>query len=171
MCQPVAVTSSTGAASSTLSDPSTPFYWVIPQGQSPVTGTLGGISRPSENATEVAPGQTVTVTVEFVSTQPLPGDVPLSARVVAYLSNSNEAGFGPLGGTGAQPVPPGAKTLLTLSSVQNVTRPYAGSSANNGDTLRFTITASSTPFPGMYVVTLGQGVMSPIAVTNGTTWQ
>ena len=171
LCQPVAVASSAGAVSSTLSDPATPFYWVIPKEKSSVSGTMGGITRPNEIAIEVAPGQTVTVTVEFVSTQPLPGDVPLSPRVVAYLSNTNEAGYGPLGGTGAQPVPSGAKTLLTLSGVQNVTRPYAGSNANNGDTLQFTISASTTPFPGMYVLTLGQGVMAPIAVTNGSTWK
>ena len=171
LCQPVADTTGAGTPSSALSDPSAPFYWVIPEGQNPVTGTLGGIPRPNENAIEVAPGQMATVTLEFVSTQPLPSDVPLYPRVAAYLSNSNEAGYGPLGGTGAQPIPPGAKTFLTLSGVKNITRPYAGSSANNGDTLQFTVSASSTPFPGMYVVTLGPGVMPPIAITNGATWQ
>jgi hypothetical protein len=45
---------------------------------------------------------------------------------------------------------------------------------NNGDTIEFTVTASSTPFKGMYVLTVELGsesVATPIAVTNGSTWQ
>ena len=44
----------------TLSDSSTPFVGVVPQGTTAVTGTLAGISR-TDQAIVVAPGQSVTV--------------------------------------------------------------------------------------------------------------
>jgi hypothetical protein len=72
-----------------------------------------------------------------------------------------------------QPIAGLCTPLVSVSAVKNVTRPSA-TGVNNGDTIEFTVTASSTPFKGMYVIAIMLGneqVDTPIAVTNDTTWQ
>ena len=57
--------------------------------------------------------------------------------------------------------------------MKNLTRPSA-TGVNNGDTIEFTVTASSTPFKGMYVLEVSTNsgpIPLPIGVTNGSTWQ
>jgi hypothetical protein len=51
----------------------------------------------------------------------------------------------------------GCTPLISVSQVTNQTRPTAGQKASNGDTLQVTITASNTPFSGMYVIQFGNG--------------
>ena len=62
---------------------------------------------------------------------------------------------------------------ITVSPIKNLTRPDA-TGINNGDTIEFTVTASSTPFKGMYILeaaTNNGPIPLPIGVTNSTTWQ
>ena len=163
-CQPQDVVSynSDGSQSGTQverSDPSAPFVGiVVTQGQSTVTGTLGGVSR-TDQAIVVAPGQSVTVQAQVFSTQPIPDMAAYQPGVESYINTdgvvSQEAQLG-------QP-------RIALSPIKNLTRPSA-TGVNNGDAIEFTITASSTPFKGMYTVMLNNWP-APIAVTNGTTWQ
>jgi hypothetical protein len=156
--------------STAISDPSTTFFGAVPQVATTVTGTLGGVSR-TDHAIEVAPGQSVTVTFEFFSTQQLANDVAVAPQVLSYISGSDSSKYGPLGGVNAQPIGLPTNLPISFSKITNVTRPSIGAKANNGDTIQMTVTASSTPFPGMYVATLGNGILLPFAVTNGATWQ
>ena len=169
-CQPQDVVSynSDGSQSGTqveLSDPSAPFMGaVVTQGLTTVTGTLGGVSR-TDQAIVVAPGQSVTVQAEVFSTQPIP-DQQASVDVVSYVGQSD-------GGALSSNAPSFPSPLVSVSAVKNITRPNA-TGVNNGDTIEFTVTASSTPFKGMYVleVSTNSGPMPlPIGVTNGTTWE
>ena len=169
-CQPQSVVSynpdgTQSGSQVELSDPTAPFMGVVvTQGLTTVTGTLGGVSR-TDQAIVVAPGQSVTVQAEVFSTQPIP-DQQASGGIVSYIGqsdggalSSNESFF---------PAP-----LITISAVKNLTRPNA-TGVNNGDTIEFTVTASSTPFKGMYVLevsTPSGPIPMPIGVTNGTTWQ
>ena len=157
-CQPAA-TVVNGSTQVTLSDSSTPFVGVVVQGTTAVTGTLGGVSR-TDQVIVVAPGQSVTVQAQVFTTTAVQ-DMAASAGVMSYINaqgvTSQESG---------QP-------RITVSSIQNLTRPNA-TGINNGDTIEFTVTASSTPFKGMYVleVSTNSGPLPmPIGVTNGTTWQ
>ena len=158
-CQPAA-TEVNGSTQVTLSDPSTPFVGiVVTLGQSAVTGTLGGASR-TDQAIVVAPGQTVTVQAQVFTTQPVQ-DIAASVGVMSYINadgvTSQESG---------QP-------RITVGAIKNLTRPNA-TGINNGDTIQFTVTASSTAFKGMYILeaaTNSGPIPMPIAVTNGTTWQ
>ena len=158
-CQPAA-TEVNGSTQVTLSDPSTPFVGiVVTQGQSTVTGTLGGVSR-TDQAIVVAPGQTVTVQAEVFTTQPVQ-DIAASVGVMSYIAadgvTSQESG---------QP-------RITVSSITNVTRPNA-TGVNNGDIIEFTVTASSTAFKGMYVLEVATNsgpIPMSIGVTESTTWQ
>ena len=143
-----------------LSDPTAPFVGVVPQGTTTVTGTLDGTTR-TDQAIVVAPGQTVTVQAEVYTTQPIP-DQQVSANVVSYVGQSN-------GGALSANAPSSSPPLVTTSTVKNLTRPSV-SGVNNGDTIEFTVTASTTPFKGMYIVMLNNWP-TPIAVTNGSTWQ
>ncbi len=155
----------------TLSDSSTPFVGVVPQGTTAVTGTLAGVSR-TDQAIVVAPGQSVTVQAQVFTTGPVQ-DMMARASVLSYISGVDTGGcsFGSPGGV--QPWACSSAPLVTVSAVKNVTRPNA-MGVNNGDTIEFTITASSTPFKGMYIVGVmlgNENVATPLAVTNGTTWQ
>ncbi len=164
-CQPQVVVTYNpdGSQSGTqveLSDPTAPFTGVVvTQGLTTVTGTLGGISR-TDQAIVVAPGQSVTVQAEVYSTQPIP-DQQATVSVVSYIGQS-DGGALSTNGLSSQP-------FVSISAVKNVTRPSA-TGVNNGDTIEFTITASSTAFAGMYVLEV-DGWPTPIAVTNGSTWQ
>ena len=169
-CQPQVVTTynSDGTQSGTqveLSDPSAPFMGVVvTQGLTAVTGTLGGVSR-TDQAIVVAPGKSVTAQAEFFSTQPIP-DQQATVGVVSYIGQAD-------GGALSSNAPSSSPPLVTVSAVKSLTRPNA-SGVNNGDTIEFTVTASGTPFKGMYVIAMMLGneqVVTPIAVTNGTTWQ
>lgn len=165
-CQPMPIASQTGVLSSTLSDDATtPFYGVVPGSLSAVSMTLGGIAR-SDEAVEVAPGQSVTLSLTFFSTQPMQSDVDVTPSVVSYISATTEAGTCTAGGTGVQPVmSAGCTPLISVSQVTNQTRPSAGQKATNGDTLQVTITAASTHFSGMYVIQFGNGqLLLPLAV-------
>ena len=165
-CQPQSVQqyNSDGTQSSTqveLSDPTAPFMGVVvTQGLTTVTGTLDGTTR-TDQAIVVAPGQSVTVQAEVFSTQPIP-DQQATVGVVSYVGQSD-------GGALSGNAPFFPSPLVSVSAVKNLTRPNA-TGVNNGDTIEFTITASSTPFKGMYIVELNNWPM-PIGVTNGTTWQ
>ena len=169
-CQPQSVVSYNpdGTQSSTqveLSDPTAPFMGVVvTQGLTTVTGTLGGVSR-TDQAIVVAPGQSVTVQAEVFSTQPIP-DQQASGGIVSYIGQSD-------GGALSSNVSFFPAPLITISAVKNLTRPNA-TGVNNGDTIEFTVTASSTPFKGMYVLevsTPSGPIPMPIGVTNGTTWE
>ena len=157
-CQPAAVVVN-GSTQVTLSDPSTPFVGVVPQGTTAVTGTLGGVAR-TDQAIVVAPGQSVTVQAQVFTTAAVQ-DMAASIGVMSYINaqgvTSQESG---------QP-------RITVSPIKNLTRPDA-TGINNGDTIEFTVTASSTPFKGMYILeaaTNNGPIPLPIGVTNGTTWQ
>ena len=155
----------------TLADSSTPFVGVVAQGTSAVTGTLAGVSR-TDQAIVVAPGQSVTVQAQVFTTAAVQ-DMPARTEVLSYISGVDTGGcsFGSPGGV--QPWACSSAPLISVSAVTNVTRSSA-TGVNNGDTLEFTVTASSTPFKGMYVIAVMLGneqVAAPIAVTNGTTWQ
>ena len=164
-CQPQVVVSynTDGTQSGTqveLSDPTAPFEGVVvTQGLTTVTGTLGGVSR-TDQAIVVAPGQSVTVQAEVYSTQPVP-DRWAMVDVVSYVGQSDG---GALSSNALASLPP-----LTVSAVQNLTRPGAPG-VNNGDTIEFTVTASSTPFKGMYILEVNDWP-TPIGVTEGKTWQ
>ena len=169
-CQPQDVVSynSDGSQSGTqveLSDPSAPFMGaVVTQGLTTVTGTLGGVSR-TDQAIVVAPGQSVTVQAEVFSTQPIP-DQQASVDVVSYVGQSD-------GGALSSNAPSFPAPLVSVSAVKNLTRPSA-TGVNNGDTIEFTVTASSTAFKGMYVLEVATNsgpIPMPIGVTEGTTWQ
>ena len=147
-----------------LSDPTAPFMGVVTQGTTAVTGTLGGVAR-TDQAIVVAPGKSVTVQAEVYSTQPIPDMAAYQPSVQSYI---NADGVVSQAAQLGQP-------RITISPVKNLTRPNASTSGstvavNNGDTIEFTITASSTPFKGMYIVMLNNWPV-PIAVTNGTTWE
>ena len=165
-CQPEVVVSYNpdGTQSGTqveLSNPTAPFVGlVVTQGLTTVTSTLGGVSR-TDQAVVVAPGQSVTVQAEVFSTQPIPDMGAYQPGVVSYIGQS-DGGALSANALSGQP-------LISVSAVKNLTRPSA-TGVNNGDTIEFTITASSTPFKGMYIVELNNWPM-PIGVTNGTTWQ
>jgi hypothetical protein len=155
----------------TLSDSNTPFVGVVAQGTTAVTGTLGGISR-TDQAIVITPGQSVTVQAQVFATAAVQ-DMPVRAGVLSYISGLDTGGcsFGSPGGV--QPWACSSAPLISVSAVKNVTRPNA-SGVNNGDIIEFTVTASSTPFKGMYVIAVMLGneqVATPLAVTNGTTWQ
>ncbi len=155
----------------TLSDSNTPFVGVVVQGTTAVTGTLGGISR-TDQAIVVAPGQSVTVQAQVFTTGPVQ-DMIARANVVSYISGADTGNCSFQTAGGVQPIAGLCTPLVSVSAVKNVTRPSA-TGVNNGDTIEFTVTASSTPFKGMYVIAIMLGneqVATPIAVTNGTTWQ
>ena len=148
-----------------LSSPTAPFLGVVvTQGLTTVTGALDGTTR-TDQAIVVAPGQTVTVQGEVFSTQPIP-DQQASVDVVSYVGQSD-------GGALSSNAPSFPSPLVSVSAVKNITRPNA-TGVNNGDTIEFTVTASSTPFKGMYVLdvsTPSGPIPMPIGVTEGTTWQ
>ncbi len=157
-CQPAAAVVN-GTTQVTLSAPNTPFIGVVVQGTTTVTGTLGGISR-TDQAIVVAPGQSVTVQAQVFTTAAVQ-DMAASVGVMSYINaqgvTSQESG---------QP-------RITVSPIKNLTRPDA-TGINNGDTIEFTVTASSTPFKGMYILeaaTNNGPIPLPIGVTNSTTWQ
>ena len=169
-CQPQSVQqyNSDGTQSSTqveLSDPTAPFMGVVvTQGLTTVTGTLDGTTR-TDQAIVVAPGQSVTVQAEVFSTQPIP-DQQATVGVVSYVGQSD-------GGALSGNAPFFPSPLVSVSAVKNLTRPSA-TGVNNGDTIEFTVTASSTPFKGMYVLEVSTNsgpIPLPIGVTNGSTWQ
>ena len=172
-CQPNADSFDTTQSNPTVtvSDSSTPLVGVVAQGTTAVTGTLGGVAR-TDQAIVVAPGKSVTVQAQVFTTAPVQ-DMAASVNVVSYISGADTGGCSSASPGGVQPWACSSAPLLSVSAVTNVTRPSA-SGVNNGDTIEFTITASSTPFKGMYVITVMLGneqVATPIAVTNGTTWQ
>ena len=161
-CQPQDVVeyNSDGSQSGTqveLENPTAPFTGVVAQDTTAVTGTLGGVAR-TDQAIVVAPGKSVTVQAVVYSTQSIP-DQQATVTVTSYINAegvvSQATQFG-------QP-------LVSVSAVKNVTRPSA-TGVNNGDTIEFTVTASSTAFKGMYILEV-DGWPTPIGVTNGTTWQ
>ena len=161
-CQPQDVVeyNSDGSQSGTqveLENPTAPFTGVVTQGTTAVTGTLGGVAR-TDQAIVVAPGKSVTVQAVVYSTQSIP-DQQATVTVTSYINAegvvSQATQFG-------QP-------LVSVSAVKNVTRPSA-TGVNNGDTIEFTVTASSTAFKGMYILEV-DGRPTPIGVANGTTWQ
>jgi hypothetical protein len=171
-CQPQDVVSynSDGSQSGTqveLSSSTAPFTGVVvTQGLSTVTSTLGGVSR-TDQAIVIAPGQSVTVQAQVFSTQPIP-DQGISVNVVSYTGQSD-------GGALSSNSPTFPSPLVSVGPVTNVTRPSAkdgvgGVAVNNGDTIEFTITASSSPFKGMYVLEVNDWP-TPIGVVEGTTWQ
>ena len=155
----------------TLSNSSTPFVGIVAQGTTAVTGTLGAVSR-TDQAIVVAPGKSVTVQAQVFTTAAVQ-DMIARPSVMSYISGVDTGGcsFGSPGGV--QPWACSGAPLISIGTVKNLTRPNAAG-VNNGDTVEFTITASSTPFKGMYVIVVQFGnetVATPIAVTNGTTWQ
>ena len=172
-CQPNADTFDTTQPNPTvtLSDSNTPFVGVVPQGTTAVTGTLVGISR-IDQAIIVAPGKSVTVQAQVFTTAAVQ-DMAASVNVVSYISGTDTGNCSFQTAGGVQPIAGLCTPLVSVSAVKNVTRPSA-TGVNNGDTIEFTVTASSTPFKGMYVLTVmlgSENVATPIAVTNGTTWQ
>jgi hypothetical protein len=155
----------------TLSDSNTPFVGVVAQGTTAVTGTLAGVSR-TDQAIVVTPGQSVTVQAQVFTTAAVQ-DMAASVNVVSYISGVDTGNCSFQTAGGVQPIAGLCTPLISVSTVKNVTRPSA-TGVNNGDTIEFTVTASSTPFKGMYVLTVELGsesVATPIAVTNGSTWQ
>ena len=155
----------------TLSDSNTPFVGVVAQGTTTVTGTLGGISR-TDQAIVLAPGQSVTVQAQVFTTAAVQ-DMPVRAGVLSYISGLDTGGCSFASPGGVQPWACSSAPLISVSAVKNVTRPNA-SGVNNGDIIEFTVTASSTPIKGMYVIAVMLGneqVATPLAVTNGSTWQ
>ena len=172
-CQPNADTFDTTQPNPTvtLSDSNTPFVGVVPQGTTAVTGTLAGISR-TDQAIIVAPGKSVTVQAQVFTTAAVQ-DMAASVNVVSYISGTDTGNCSFQTAGGVQPIAGLCTPVVSVSAVKNVTRPSA-TGVNNGDTIEFTVTASSTPFKGMYVLTVmlgSENVATPIAVTNGTTWQ
>jgi hypothetical protein len=170
-CQPQSVMqyNSDGTQAGTqveLSSSTAPFTGaVVTQGLTTVTSTLDGVA-PTDQAIVVAPRQSVTVQAEVYSTQPIV-DRGVSAGTMAYIGQS-------VGGALSAFAMPG-QPLVTVGPVTNLTRPKAKDAngdvtANNGDTIQFTMTASSTAFKGMYVLEVNDWP-TPIGVTNGTTWQ
>ncbi len=169
-CQPQVVVSynSDGTQSNTqveLSSSKAPFEGVVvTQGLTTVTGTVGGVAR-TDQALVVAPGQSVTMQAEVFSTQPIP-DQQASVDIMSYVGQSTDGALS--SNATSFPAP-----QVSVSAVENLTRPSA-TGINNGDTIEFTVTASSTAFKGMYIleVSTSSGPMPlPIGVTNGTTWQ
>ena len=165
-CQPQSVVQydsqgyQTGNPQVELENPTAPFMGiVVTQGASDVTGTLGGISR-TDQVIVVAPGQSVTVQAEVYSTQSIP-DQQATVSVVSYIGQS-DGGALSTNALSSQP-------FVSVSAVKNVTRPSA-TGVNNGDTIEFTITASSTAVKGMYVLEV-DGWPTPIGVVEGETWQ
>ncbi len=155
----------------TLSNSSTSFVGVVAQGTTAVTGTLGGISR-TDQAIVVAPGKSVTVQAQVFTTAAVQ-DMAASVNVASYISGVDTGGCSFQSAGGVQPWACSGAPLISIGTVKNLTRPSAAG-VNNGDTIEFTVTASSTPFKGMYVIVVMLGneqVTTPIAVTNGTTWQ
>ncbi len=155
----------------TLSDSSTPFVGVVAQGTTAVTGTLGGVSR-TDQAIVVAPGKSITVQAQVFTTAAVQ-DMAASVNVVSYISGVDTGNCSYQTAGGVQPIAGLCTPLISVSAVKNVTRTSA-SGVNNGDTIEFTVTASNTSFKGMYVLTVQLGsesVATPIAVTNGATWQ
>ena len=155
----------------TLSDGNTPFVGVVAQGTTTVTGTLGGVSR-TDQAIVVAPGKSVTVQAQVFTTAAVQ-DMAASVNVVSYISGVDTGNCSYQTAGGVQPIAGLCTPLVSVSAVKNVTRPSA-SGVNNGDTIEFTVTASSTAFKGIYVLAVQLGsesVATPIAVTNGATWQ
>ncbi len=155
----------------TLSDSSTPFVGVVAQATTAVTGTLGGVAR-TDQAIVVAPGKSVTVQAQVFTTAAVQ-DMAASVNVVSYISGVDTGTCSYQTAGGVQPIAGLCTPLVSASAVKNVTRPSA-TGVNNGDTIEFTVMASSTPFKGMYVLVVQLGsenVATPIAVTNGTTWQ
>ena len=155
----------------TLSDSNTPFVGIVAQGTTAVTGTLARVSR-TDQAIIVAPGKSVTVQAQVFTTAAVQ-DMAASVNVVSYISGTDTGGCSSQSAGGVQPISLSCTPLVSVSAVKNVTRPSA-TGVNNGDTIEFTVTASSTPFAGMYVLAVQLGsesVATPFAVTNGTTWQ
>ena len=155
----------------TLSDSSTPFVGVVAQGTTSVTGTVGGINR-TDQAIVVAPGKSVTVQAQVFTTAAVQ-DMAASVNVASYISGADTGTCSFQSAGGVQPIAGFCTPLVSVSAVKNVTRSSA-TGVNNGDTIEFTVTASSTPFKGMYVLTVmlgSENVATPIAVTNGTAWQ
>ncbi len=169
-CQPVE-TVVNGSTQVTLSDSSTPFVGVVAQGTTAVTGTLGGISR-TDQAVVIAPGQSVTVQAQVFTTAAVQ-EMAASVGVVSYISGADTGNCSFQTAGGVQPIAGLCTPLVSVSAVKNVTRPSA-TGVNNGDTIEFTVTASSTPFKGMYVLeasTNSGPIPLPIGVTEGTTWK
>ena len=169
-CQPVG-TAVNGTTQVTLSDPSTPFVGIVAQSTTTVTGTLGGVSR-TDQAIVVAPGKSVTVQAQVFTTAAVQ-DMAASVGVISYISGIDTGNCSFQTAGGVQPIAGLCTPLISVSAVKNVTRPSA-SGVNNGDTIEFTVTASNTPFKGMYVIAVMLGneqVATPLAVTNGSTWQ
>jgi hypothetical protein len=157
-CQPAA-TELNGNTQVTLSDPSTPFVGVVAEGTTSVTGTLGGVSR-TDQAIVIAPGKSVTVQAQVFTTAPVQ-DIAASVGVMSYIN---------AGGVTSQE---SGQPRITVSPIKNLTRPNA-TGINNGDTIEFTITASSAPFTGMYILETAANsgpIPLPVGVTNGATWQ
>ncbi len=155
----------------TLSNSNTPFVGVVAQGTTAVTGTLGGVPR-TDQAIVVAPGKSVTVQAQVFTTAAVQ-DMVASVNVLSYISGTDTGNCSFQTAGGVQPIAGLCTPLISVSAVKNVTRSSA-TGVNNGDTIEFTVTASSTPFKGMYVLTVmlgSENVATPIAVTNGTTWQ
>ena len=172
-CQPNADSFDTTQSNPTvtLSNSSTPFVGVVAQGTTAVTGTLGGVSR-TDQAIVVAPGKSVTVQAQVFTTAAVQ-DMAASVNVVSYISGADTGGCSSQSAGGVQPIAGLCTPLVSVSAVKNVTRPTA-TGVNNGDTIEFTVTASTTPFKGMYVLAVQLGsedVATPIAVTNGAAWQ
>lgn len=172
-CQPNADSFDTTQSNPTvtLSDSSTPFVGVVAQGTTPVTGTLGGVSR-TDQAIMVAPGKSVTVQAQVFTTAAVQ-DMAATVNVVSYISGVDTGNCSFQAAGGVQPIAGLCTPRVSVSAVKNVTRASA-TGVNNGDTIEFTVTASNTPFKGMYVIAIQLGsenVATPIAVTNGTTWQ
>ena len=172
-CQPNADSFDTTQSNPTvtLSDSSTPFVGIVAQGTTAVTGTLGAVSR-TDQAIVVAPGKSVTVQAQVFTTAAVQ-DMAASVNVVSYISGADTGNCSFQTAGGVQPIAGLCTPLVSVSAVKNVTRPSA-TGVNNGDTIEFTVTASSTAFKGMYVLAVQLGnesVATPIGVTNGTTWQ
>ena len=172
-CQPNADSFDTTQSNPTvtLSDSSTPFVGIEAQGTTAVTGTLGAVSR-TDQAIVVAPGKSVTVQAQVFTTAAVQ-DMAASVNVVSYISGADTGNCSYQTAGGVQPIAGLCTPLVSVSAVKNVTRPSA-TGVNNGDTIEFTVTASSTAFKGMYVLAVQLGnesVATPIGVTNGTTWQ
>ena len=180
-CEPETNLTSYTSGNVTLSDPTSNFVGVVEQSpaEQSVSGTVNGVSY-TDKAIQIQPGQTVNVTFTFFTTQPISGTnstgngIPVQAQVVAYVSSNSST-------IGANPVVNGdvnnnttTPALITVGQVTNLKRTTAGSAALNGDQIQVPLTASSTSFTGLYVVTVeanGVPVSLPLAVTEGTSWK
>ena len=184
-CQPQMSLSNFDEGSVMLSSTSAVFAGAVHQtpATTQATAAIGGVSRTDQVVT-IQPGQNVNITFTFFTTQTVSGTnastpgIPVQAAVVGYVDSS----------AGAQQIAKPA--LLTVGSVTNLTRPGADGYALNGDTLKVTVTASSTAFSGMYVVAISIPCMYtqgpdgpnetcssptdytslPVAITEGSTW-